>query len=127
MLTLLSLLVPALPQAQEVQRLQGPPPPPASIYWVDLEGDGDQDAVAGDGLCTLNFDGAVLLAGGRSLDLAREEERYALFLEYFVTTETDWVHIDTWAWNQGARPGRPPGGEAIGLRAVFHYLKKRYG
>lgn len=51
----------------------------------------------------------------------------ALFLEYFVTAETDWVHIDTWAWNQGARPGRPPGGEAIGLRAVFHYLKKRYG
>lgn len=50
----------------------------------------------------------------------------ALFLEHFVTAETDWVHIDTWAWNQGARPGRPAGGEAIGLRAVFHYLKKRY-
>jgi leucyl aminopeptidase len=50
----------------------------------------------------------------------------ALFLEYFVTDETDWVHIDTWAWNQGARPGRPSGGEAIGLRAVFHYLEKRY-
>ena len=51
----------------------------------------------------------------------------ALFLEHFVTAETDWVHIDTWAWNQAARPGRPQGGEAIGLRAVFHYLKKRYG
>jgi leucyl aminopeptidase len=51
----------------------------------------------------------------------------ALFLEYFVTAETDWVHIDTWAWNQGARPGRPAGGEAIGLRATFSYLKKRYG
>ena len=50
----------------------------------------------------------------------------ALFLEYFVTAETDWVHIDTWAWNQGTRPGRPAGGEAIGLRAVFYYLKKRY-
>jgi leucyl aminopeptidase len=50
----------------------------------------------------------------------------ALFLEHFVTEQTDWVHIDTWAWNQGARPGRPPGGEAIGLRASFHYLKKRY-
>jgi leucyl aminopeptidase len=50
----------------------------------------------------------------------------ALFLERFVSAETDWVHIDTWAWNQGARPGRPPGGEAIGLRATFHYLKKRY-
>ena len=50
----------------------------------------------------------------------------ALFLEHFVTAETDWVHIDTWAWNQGNRPGRPAGGEAIGLRATFHYLKKRY-
>jgi leucyl aminopeptidase len=50
----------------------------------------------------------------------------ALFLEHFVTDETDWVHIDTWAWNQGNRPGRPAGGEAIGLRAVFRYLKKRY-
>jgi len=51
----------------------------------------------------------------------------ALFLEHFVTSETDWVHIDTWAWNQGTRPGRPAGGEAIGLRATFRYLKKRYG
>lgn len=50
----------------------------------------------------------------------------ALFLENFVTEETDWVHIDTWAWNQGTRPGRPKGGEAIGLRATFHYLKERY-
>jgi len=50
----------------------------------------------------------------------------ALFLEHFVTPETDWVHIDTWAWNQGSRPGRPAGGEAIGLRATFHYLKNRY-
>lgn len=50
----------------------------------------------------------------------------ALFMEHFVTEETDWVHIDTWAWNQGNRPGRPAGGEAIGLRAVFHYLTRRY-
>jgi len=50
----------------------------------------------------------------------------ALFLECFVTPETDWVHIDTWAWNQGSRPGRPAGGEAIGLRATFRYLQKRY-
>jgi leucyl aminopeptidase len=50
----------------------------------------------------------------------------ALFLEHFVTAEIDWVHIDTWAWNQGNRPGRPAGGEAIGLRATFRYLQKRY-
>jgi leucyl aminopeptidase len=51
----------------------------------------------------------------------------ALFLEHFVTPETDWVHIDTFGWNQTTRPGRPLGGEALGLRAVFHYLKTRYG
>lgn len=51
----------------------------------------------------------------------------ALFLEHFVTQGTDWVHVDTWAWNQGARPGRPPGGEAMGLRAVYDYLTRRYG
>ena len=50
----------------------------------------------------------------------------ALFMEHFVTAETDWVHIDTYGWNQTARPGRPIGGEALGLRAVFHYLKNRY-
>ena len=50
----------------------------------------------------------------------------ALFLEYFVNEETDWVHIDTFAWNQSTRPGRPAGGEALGLRATFNYLKKRY-
>ena len=50
----------------------------------------------------------------------------ALFLEHFVTEETDWVHIDTFGWNQTSRPGRPLGGEALGVRAVFHYLKKRY-
>jgi len=50
----------------------------------------------------------------------------ALFMEHFVNPETEWVHIDTWAWNQNNRPGRPLGGEAIGLRAVFRYLKMRY-
>ncbi len=50
----------------------------------------------------------------------------ALFLEHFVTKSTPWVHIDTYAWNQGDRPGRPKGGEALGLRAVFEWLKGRY-
>ena len=50
----------------------------------------------------------------------------ALFLQHFVTEKTDWVHIDTFGWNQTARPGRPVGGEALGLRAAYLYLKKRY-
>jgi leucyl aminopeptidase len=51
----------------------------------------------------------------------------ALFLEHFVEPEIPWVHIDTFAWNQTNRPGRPQGGEALGLRAVFRYLQSRYG
>jgi leucyl aminopeptidase len=50
----------------------------------------------------------------------------ALFLEHFVEPGIPWVHIDTFAWNQTARPGRPVGGEALGLRAVFNYLRERY-
>jgi leucyl aminopeptidase len=51
----------------------------------------------------------------------------ALFLQHFVTEGTPWVHIDTFAWNQSNRIGRPKGGEALGLRAVFSYLESRYG
>ena len=51
----------------------------------------------------------------------------ALFLEHFVEKDIPWVHIDTFGWNQSDRPGRPIGGEALGLRAVFNYLRERYG
>jgi len=51
----------------------------------------------------------------------------ALFLEHFVEADIPWVHIDTFAWNQANHPGRPQGGEALGLRAVFRYLQLRYG
>jgi leucyl aminopeptidase len=51
----------------------------------------------------------------------------ALFLERFVDKESSWVHIDTYGWSQADRPGRPQGGEALGLRAVFRYLEQRYG
>ena len=50
----------------------------------------------------------------------------ALFLESFVEPAIPWVHIDTFAWNEAGRPGRPLGGEALGLRAVFRYLQTRY-
>lgn len=50
----------------------------------------------------------------------------ALFLESFVEPGIPWVHIDTFAWNEANRPGRPMGGEALGLRAVFRYLQARY-
>lgn len=50
----------------------------------------------------------------------------ALFLERFVSPTTPWVHIDTYAWNAEAQPGRPIGGEALCLRALFSYLKERF-
>jgi leucyl aminopeptidase len=50
----------------------------------------------------------------------------ALFLQEFVTAATPWAHFDTFAWNQTSRPGRPAGGEALGLRAAWAYLKERY-
>jgi len=48
----------------------------------------------------------------------------ALFLRRFVPEEIAWVHLDTWAWRDPAKPGRPKGGEALGLRAVFAALEK---
>jgi leucyl aminopeptidase len=50
----------------------------------------------------------------------------ALFLEAFVEAGTPWAHIDLMAWNQSTRPGRPEGGEAMGLRAIYTMLEKRY-
>jgi leucyl aminopeptidase len=51
----------------------------------------------------------------------------ALFLEDFVPPELPWMHIDLFAWNDAARPGRPVGGEAQTLRALLGYLEERFG
>lgn len=51
----------------------------------------------------------------------------ALFLDRFVPTGTDWAHFDTFAWRPAAKPGRPKGGDALGLRAAWGLLKGRYG
>jgi leucyl aminopeptidase len=51
----------------------------------------------------------------------------ALFLEDFVPAGQDWLHIDLFAWNDSARPGRPVGGEAQTLRTLFAHLEQRFG
>jgi leucyl aminopeptidase len=51
----------------------------------------------------------------------------ALFLQGFVPEGTPWAHLDTFAWRPAARPGRPKGGDALGLRAAFAVLQGRYG
>jgi leucyl aminopeptidase len=50
----------------------------------------------------------------------------ALFLREFVPQEVAWAHFDIMGWNTRSRPGRPEGGEAMGLRAAFAYLRQRY-
>jgi leucyl aminopeptidase len=51
----------------------------------------------------------------------------ALFLRHFVDESTPWVHFDVMAWNLRQRPGRPQGGEAMGLLGLFELLITRYG
>ena len=47
----------------------------------------------------------------------------ALFLRRFAGRKTNWAHIDVMAWNLGSKAGRPKGGEAMGLRALFTYIE----
>lgn len=51
----------------------------------------------------------------------------ALYLYAFAEDTAPWAHIDMMAWNPGAKPGRPKGGEAQSTRALLSMLQKRYG
>ena len=51
----------------------------------------------------------------------------ALFLEYFIPPEQEWMHVDLFAWNDTARAGRPVGGEAQTIRTLLAYLEQRFG
>ena len=51
----------------------------------------------------------------------------ALFLKRFVPAGAAWAHLDTFAWTPSDKPGRPKGGEALGLRAAWAVLRDRYG
>ena len=50
----------------------------------------------------------------------------ALFLRRFVPKDLAWGHVDTFAWRDKGKPGRPKGGDALGLRAIFAMLSERY-
>ena len=50
----------------------------------------------------------------------------ALFLQKFVPEGVAWAHFDTFAWRASAKPGRPKGGDALGLRAAWEVLRKRH-
>lgn len=51
----------------------------------------------------------------------------ALYLQEFVSPSTKWVHLDIMAWNTAAKPGRPVGGEAMGMRALYALVESRFG
>lgn len=50
----------------------------------------------------------------------------ALFLERFVEPGVKWIHFDVCPWNFKPQPGRPEGGEAHALFAVFRLLEERF-
>jgi leucyl aminopeptidase len=51
----------------------------------------------------------------------------ALFLDRFVGEGLDWAHFDTFAWRPAAKPGRPKGGDALGLMAAWRMILSRFG
>ena len=51
----------------------------------------------------------------------------ALFLQEFVPPKIPWAHFDLMAWNPENKNGRLIGGEAMGLRTVFDYLREKFG
>lgn len=50
----------------------------------------------------------------------------ALYLKHFIEEGISWAHFDVYAWNMSDRPGRPKGGEAMGIRAVMALLQDKY-
>ena len=50
----------------------------------------------------------------------------ALFLSRFVEQAKAWVHLDIYGWTPSAKPGRPEGGEAQGIRALYDVIARRY-
>ncbi|WP_342644051.1 leucyl aminopeptidase family protein [Rhodoligotrophos ferricapiens] len=51
----------------------------------------------------------------------------ALFLKRFVSPARAYIHVDLMAWTPKARPGRPIGGEAQAIRALYALILSRYG
>ncbi|MCB9990214.1 MAG: leucyl aminopeptidase family protein [Rhodospirillales bacterium] len=52
----------------------------------------------------------------------------AMFLQHFIRAakNADWFHFDINGGNVSSKPGRPAGGEAMGMRAAYHYIKKEF-
>ncbi|MBI1262081.1 MAG: leucyl aminopeptidase family protein [Rhizobiales bacterium] len=51
----------------------------------------------------------------------------ALFLRRFVEKAKAYAHFDIYGWAPKPKPGRPVGGEAYAIRALYHLICQRYG
>jgi leucyl aminopeptidase len=51
----------------------------------------------------------------------------ALFLSRFAGQSRSFLHIDIAGWTEHAKPGRPIGAEANGMRAMFGAVERLYG
>lgn len=49
-----------------------------------------------------------------------------LFLRRFVEKTRSYVHFDIFGWTPKPKPGRPMGGEACAIRALFQVIEQRY-
>lgn len=49
----------------------------------------------------------------------------ALFLQEFIQPDISWIHVDFMAYNLRSLPGRPEGGDAMGMRALFELIQQR--
>ncbi len=49
----------------------------------------------------------------------------ALFLQQFIPVNQPWVHFDFMAWNLSGKAGRPEGGEAMTVRAVYRLIEQK--
>lgn len=49
----------------------------------------------------------------------------ALFLARFAEGAARWAHFDIFGWAPAARPGRPEGGEAQAIRALYTLIRER--
>lgn len=50
----------------------------------------------------------------------------ALFLKEFISKTKSWIHVDMMAWNLQNKAGRPQGGEAMAIRALYKLIKENY-
>lgn len=50
----------------------------------------------------------------------------ALFLQRFIASSQNWLHIDLYAWNDKTRWAAPEGGEVQSVRSLFLALQERY-